>query len=1240
MAVVSVATLSANNTFLIPNTGSSSVNALVYSGTPLTQAGTFGASDQTFAVFAKPTANATDTKYYVISRSSQGSVTILNSVFQPIGQPISLGQPVTAAAMSPDGKRIAFMAGNMRLWNTDNDEEIRIQNFIDVGLRPNDIVWSQDSRFICFISAEGQKVTFVNATSITVQGSISISDWFPTTASGALGPNGMIYISADSRVLEINPNFRPVTSNTPIDKDAIRRTFTLNGARVGRLEFTPDGTRAVAVNNNPATNGTLLYVFNLTFAGPGGFIEVKSANSPFPGAQISKVFVGGNNTVYAITNNNAVAREKLYNLALPAAPAGAEPLTAPDPWFTEAFFNSVGNLVIADQVAFSREYPNPFRAAIFAPLQRLSPSAANTLYDINLVGGASRGAEIRVQGEASLLAHAGPAATNPPEVIGGVLPVNATQPAVSAGGRTLPIGVRVLSTSGVPMYNVIVTFTPALGNPVIEGSPTVTTNRDGLAMINVTAPGVPGDFVINATPVNGPQTPIRLTVLNPDQGGGSGGGGTGGTGGGPYAEVVSGDGQMIVQGERTCQNAVDENFKPIPCPNYYVVRFFTSPGKPAAGIKVQWDTDGRSFGWVEGEITDTQGRRITVTDAEGYARNDLWGATNVSEAEGFDAGRAQASATINNVDVKLELSYVTILGVDRTGNRAPKPSITILSPDPLNIRGRTGQTIPGLLQVRVNSAAGLAVGLAIKGVGVSITTANQDPARGPVLSCAQRSVVITDDKGLASCDVKLAGRAGTGQATLKVGGQFERNLFVTLDPGEPSVLKVLTGDNQSAAPNENIQALTVQLDDGGGSLLQGVRVRWTVTQGSAIIANPETFTDALGRATNNVRLGLVPGVVTIRAIADGGTNPSVVFNLRITAVVAALAKVSGDGQTTFINTPFAQPLIVQINDNRGLPVPGQPVQFTLASGPGTIVGANAGNITQTTDTAGRAQVQVRAGANAGSVVINASTTGLVQTATFTLGVNLPGPQVSRTDFFNSASTEPGAIAPGGLFTIVGRGFAQDIRGCVQGQPNQIGPWPTRVANVEVQFGSFVAPILAVCNENNRESINVQVPFEVQPGTTDVIIRTASAQSTITNVRVVDLQPGIFETTDSQGRRYATALRPNGTFVTPENPARWGETIRIYVTGAGQTNPRAQSGVAGIADQRMLITPVVGVNDQAAVLKAATYSVGLIGTYEIQIEIPTGTPTGNNRSIGVILPRTGSGDFVFTYNSPVIAIATN
>jgi uncharacterized protein (TIGR03437 family) len=1232
--VVSTATITANNTFLIPNTGSSTVNALVYSGTPLTQTATFSAPDLTFAIFAKPTANANDTKYYVVSRASQASVTILNANFQPIGQPLNLGQSVTAAALSPDGKRLAVMAGNFRLWNTDTDEEIRGPNFLDVGLRPNDIVWSQDSRFACFISAEGQKITFVNIPAFGIQGSISISDWFPTTAFGATGPNGMIYVSADSRVLEIDPNFRALSTNTPIDQAAIRRRFVLNNARVGRLQFTPDGTRALAVNNNPSVNGTLLYAFNLPLNGAGGFTEYKGAD--LPGIQIAKVFVGGNSSAYAISNNNTVARERLYAVTIPPAPAAGEAFAVPT--LQEAFFSSVGNIQIADQVVFSPEYPNPFRALIYAPLQRLSPNAPNTLYDMNLVGGASRGGEIRLTSEASLLAYAGPAATTPPQVVGGIVPINSAHPNYAPGARTLPIGVKVLSVTGRPIFGNPVTFAPSLGSPAIEGSPTVATNANGLAFITVIAPSAPGDFVINATPVNGPAIALRMTVAAPDPGGGGGSGGGGNTGG-PYVELIGGDGQVIREGERTCLTAaLDANGRPIDC-DEYSVRFFTAPGRPAGGLRVQWDTDGQSFGWSDGEITDVLGRRFTVTDRDGYARNSLWGAVAIGFGNSFVPGKASVLATINSIEVKQEFAYTTYQRITPDGNLAPPPSTIILSPEPLNIRGKTGQTIPGLLQVQVTAATGLSYGAVMPGVGVAISTENQDPTRGPVLSCAQRPVVLTNERGLAVCDVKLAGKAGTASALVKIGGYSRRPLFVTLDPGEPNNLKILSGDNQSAAPNENLLPLSVQLDDGGGSFLQGVRVRWTVVQGSAIIANPETFTDSQGRSTNNVRLGLVPGVVTIRVVADGGSNPTVTFNLRINAVVAALARVSGDGQSTFIGTAFAAPLIVQVNDNRGLPVPGQVVTFTIASGLATIVGATSGSINVTTDTAGRASVQVRAGAQSGSVVINASTPGVIQTATFTLAVQLPGPQVTRTDFYNSASNEKEAVSPGGLFTIVGRGFAQDLRGCVQGQPNQVGPWPTRVANVEVQFGTFLAPILAVCNESNRESINVQVPFEVLPGTVDVIIRTAGAQSTVTGVRVVDLQPGIFETTDSQGRRYATALRPNGTFVTPENPARWGEIIRIFITGGGQSNPRAQTGVPGAPGQQMVITPVVGINDQGARGVSFNYVVGSIGIFEVQIEIPDGTQTGNNRPVGVLLPRPGTNEFVFTFNAPVIAITT-
>jgi uncharacterized protein (TIGR03437 family) len=445
-------------------------------------------------------------------------------------------------------------------------------------------------------------------------------------------------------------------------------------------------------------------------------------------------------------------------------------------------------------------------------------------------------------------------------------------------------------------------------------------------------------------------------------------------------------------------------------------------------------------------------------------------------------------------------------------------------------------------------------------------------------------------------------------------------------------LRIVNGDNQSGDANANLlAALTVVLDDGGGNVLPAQTVNWSVISGSATVGNQSTVTNSQGQATNTVRLGAVPGTVQIRATAVGGTQPTVTFNARVNVTLASLVKISGDNQTAFTNANFTQPIVVEVRDTRSTAVSGQVVNFAVTGGSATLTAAQA-----TTDTSGRALTQVRAGANAGPITITATVQG-VAPVSFTLNAQLPGPVINALDFFNAASGERGSIVPGGIYILVGQGLAQDLRGCIEAAA-VIGPWPTRLNGVEIQFGSTLAPILNVCNLNNRQSVTFQAPTDLAPGgIASAIVRVGTGSSTINGIQVIDLQPGIFETTDSQNRTYAVAIRPNGSYVTPENPARYGEVIRVFVTGAGPTSPGFTTGTTGVPNQNVIAAVIVGLNDSGVRLVSATYLEGMIGVYEIAFEIPQGTATGPARPLGVLLVRS-SGQFVFPGNSPMIAVA--
>jgi uncharacterized protein (TIGR03437 family) len=193
----------------------------------------------------------------------------------------------------------------------------------------------------------------------------------------------------------------------------------------------------------------------------------------------------------------------------------------------------------------------------------------------------------------------------------------------------------------------------------------------------------------------------------------------------------------------------------------------------------------------------------------------------------------------------------------------------------------------------------------------------------------------------------------------------------------------------------------------------------------------------------------------------------------------------------------------------------------------------------------------------------------------------------------------------------------------------------RLNDVEVLFGSTPAPIMAVSNIGGQESVIVQVPFEVAaPGTTSLTVRVSGGSTTISDVPVVLFNPGILERTDEQGRRYALLQRPDGSWVTPDNAARTGETLKMFVTGLGQATPALATNSTGQASQRPVATEITpGVNDAGAEFVSAAPSDVFVGVWEVSFRAPAGFQTGASRplSIGV---RGADGQTVYSQGSTI------
>lgn len=176
-------------------------------------------------------------------------------------------------------------------------------------------------------------------------------------------------------------------------------------------------------------------------------------------------------------------------------------------------------------------------------------------------------------------------------------------------------------------------------------------------------------------------------------------------------------------------------------------------------------------------------------------------------------------------------------------------------------------------------------------------------------------------------------------------------------------LAILSGNGQSGLANTSLPTpLTVVALNGGGAA-PGVTIQWTVS-GGATISGATSSTGADGRASVNVTsLGPGPGPVTVTATR---TDNSVSATFTLTINIAALEKVSGDGQTTPVDTTTAAPLVVRTRLN-GAPQAGVTVNWQVLSGNGTLSGISA-----ISDANGLAQAFVDAGSFPGTITVRAS----------------------------------------------------------------------------------------------------------------------------------------------------------------------------------------------------------------------------------------------------------------------------
>ncbi len=134
-------------------------------------------------------------------------------------------------------------------------------------------------------------------------------------------------------------------------------------------------------------------------------------------------------------------------------------------------------------------------------------------------------------------------------------------------------------------------------------------------------------------------------------------------------------------------------------------------------------------------------------------------------------------------------------------------------------------------------------------------------------------------------------------------------------------------------------------------------------------------------------------------------------------------------------------------------------------------------------------------------------------------------------------------------------------------------------------------------------IEAQIPFELSPGPTTLVLTVAGSALPGVPLNLTATAPA-FATFDSTGSGTVTMTTPAGAVVTSQAPANPGDTVLVFLSGLGVTNPPTPTGPAAKAAPPAA-TPTLTVGGQNASITSAVLAPGFAGLYQVAFKVPAG-----------------------------------
>ena len=181
--------------------------------------------------------------------------------------------------------------------------------------------------------------------------------------------------------------------------------------------------------------------------------------------------------------------------------------------------------------------------------------------------------------------------------------------------------------------------------------------------------------------------------------------------------------------------------------------------------------------------------------------------------------------------------------------------------------------------------------------------------------------------------------------------------------------------------------------------------------------------------------------------------------------------------------------------------------------------------------------------------------------------------------------------PGMLLSIYGSRLSPVTQGATS------TPWPVQMAGVSVSINNLKAPLYYV----SPGQLSVQIPYETPVNTSVVLIVNNNGQTVTSSITTAAAAPGIFTDENDAPVPFTTASR--------------GQTITLYLTGAGAVTPaiatgagpKAGTALASLPRPQQAVTMTIG--GVAVPSPSAVIPAGYVGVMQVTYLVPANAPLG-------------------------------